>query len=91
MHGAEIGNGGIVIFGLDCSKSLKGMISDETAEHIIEESKNFKFNFGRSNFTVAKADLFIWKYRNSDGKMSFFVLSASGITAPARLPSQFRS
>jgi hypothetical protein len=91
MHGTEIGNGGIVIFALDCSKSLKGMVSDETAEHIIDESKNFQFNLGRSNFTVAKADLFIWKYRNSDGKMSFFVLSATGITAPASLPSQFRS
>ena len=86
MTGAEITNGGVLVINPDCEYTLNAFLSDETADYLIHQVKDFRWLHVPSGARVANAELYIWRFRDGSGKPRFFVGSVMDISDPKTLP-----
>jgi len=75
--GAEITNGGIVVLQPGCDFPLNAFFADATANALIEQAASFPE--GREYQSPAKAELFIWSFRDESREPRFFVSSFSDL------------
>ncbi|RXZ66152.1 hypothetical protein [Pelagerythrobacter rhizovicinus] len=75
--GAETTNGGIVVLQPGCDFPLNAFFADATANVLIEQAASFPE--GREYQSPARAELFIWRFRDGSREPRFFVRSFSDL------------
>lgn len=75
LHGVEISNGGVQVLSDDCDFVLNALISDESANQIIEDApKGTLWDRAAHSRRLVEASLSIWKFSDGSGEPRFFVM-----------------
>lgn len=81
VNGAEIRNGGILMFLEDCDYPLNAFLSLETANYLIESAPTKTLTLPEIQLRLATATLGIWKFKDGSREPRFFVTTVHEVNA----------
>jgi hypothetical protein len=73
LTGVEISDGGVMIFHQGCDFPLNAFLSDETANHIIQNAPRKTLTDKKHFVRLVDASLSIWKFSDGSNETRFFV------------------